>query len=257
VVYWAINAYRLSGNPRLDLFSISPPLHYQTAAGSVTDPATSSAALAVGALCWQSSALEFFSSQGPTIDGRMKPDLAGHDSVSGATYGPFSSCVYSGFAGTSAASPEVAGAAALVKQAFLSYGPDQLQKFLLDGAKDMGVGGNDNVTGAGELQLPMPPDRVLPVSKALASSGKRGATVKLKSQASDDSGLVRVREQVFRNGRLIATLQTAYAAAKAPKTFVTGWKSPKKARGTFKHCSRATDRAGNASATTCAPIALR
>jgi subtilisin family serine protease len=255
--YWAIYANRATGNPRLDLFSITPPLQYSTAAGSVVDPATSPAALAVGALCWRTNVLEFYSSQGPTIDGRVKPDLTGHDSVSGATYGPSSSCPYTGFAGTSASSPEVAGAAALVKGAFPAYGPDQLQKYLQASAKDLDAAGPDNATGAGMLQLPAAPDVVAPVSQALKSSGKRGKIVSLLSRASDDSGQVRVIEQVFRNGRPIATLRTPFAAAKAPRAFVTGWMAPKKARGAFKHCSKATDKSGNTSPTSCAPIALR
>ena len=256
--FWVIYANRLVGNPKMDLFSISPPLQYETAAGSIADPATSPSALAVGALCWQNNAQELYSSQGPTIDGRVKPDLAGLDSVSGATYGPFAgTCPMTGFAGTSAASPEVAGAAALVKQAFPSFTPDQLQQFLMKSAKDLDPTGADNATGAGLLQLPTPPDQVPPVSKALASSGKRGGIVQLKSQASDDSGDVRVTEQVFRNGRLIATLQTKFASAQAPKTFVTAWKSPKKAKGVFKHCSQATDRAGNKEQKkSCAGVAL-
>src|SRR5439155_4115084 len=138
-----------------------------------------------------------------------------------------------------------------------SYGPDQLQKFLQSAATDIDAPGMDNATGAGMLQLPTPPDMVAPVSRALASSGKRGGIVALKSQGSDDSGQVRLREQVFRNGQLIATLQSKFAAAKAPRTFVTGWKSPKKAKGVFKHCSKAIDKAGNTSGTSCAPIALR
>ena len=119
--------YRVVSSPRIDLVSWSPPLEYQVAAGSITTPASSPAAFAVGALCWQSRSLEPYSSQGPTIDGRTKPDIVGHDSVSGATYGGFSSCP-SAFAGTSASSPEVAGAAALVKQAYPSVlaGSDQV-----------------------------------------------------------------------------------------------------------------------------------
>src|SRR5262249_40602792 len=160
-------------------------------AGSIVDPASSSSALAVGALCWQSRQLEFYSSQGPTIDGRMKPDIVGHDSVSGATYGSFSSCP-SAFAGTSAASPEVAGAAALVKQAYPAYGPDQLQRYLVEHARDMGTPGPDNLMGAGELRLPAPPDVVAPSAKALPSVGRLGQTVKLLSRVSDDSGQVLV-----------------------------------------------------------------
>ena len=87
--YWGVVGYSVSTSPRLDMFTISPPLQYQVAAGSIAEPATSPAALAVGALCWQSRQPEFYSSQGPTIDGRVKPDIAGHDGVSGATYGAF------------------------------------------------------------------------------------------------------------------------------------------------------------------------
>src|SRR5262249_51061057 len=129
VVFWGIIGYHVVSSPRIDLVSWSPPLQYSVAAGSIATPGTSPAAFTVGALCWQSRALEFYSSQGPTIDGRTKPDIVGHDSVSGATYGNFSSCP-SAFAGTSASSPEVAGAAGLVKQAYPGYTPDQIQTFL-------------------------------------------------------------------------------------------------------------------------------
>ena len=54
---------------------------------SVTEPASSPAALAVGAACWQTGQLEDYSSLGPTIDGRPKPDLTAPDSVSTVTYG--------------------------------------------------------------------------------------------------------------------------------------------------------------------------
>ena len=88
-VYWAIRGYDLRSSPRLDLLTLGAPLEYQTAAGSIGEPASSPATLAVGALCWQTRQPEYYSSQGPTIDGRTKPDIAGHDSVSGATYGGF------------------------------------------------------------------------------------------------------------------------------------------------------------------------
>ena len=104
VVFWTIRGYQVRSSPRIDLVSWSPPLEHAVAAGSIAAPASSPAAFAVGALCWQSRALEAYSSQGPTIDGRVKPDLVGHDSVSGATYGPFAGCP-SAFAGTSASSP--------------------------------------------------------------------------------------------------------------------------------------------------------
>jgi len=253
IVAWVIVAYRVASSPRFDLFTIGPPIQYQTVAGSIADPASSPAALAVGALCWQSRTLEPYSSQGPTVDGRAKPEVVGHDSVSGGTYGPFAGCS-SAFAGTSASSPEVAGAAALVKQAFPTYGPDQLQSFLVRSARDLDVPGIDNATGAGELQLPAAPDRIAPTAKALPGAGQAGKLVKLRSRAADDSGRVRVIEQIKRNGKVIATLRSSFAS---PKTFSTGWKAPNSAAGSFQHCVRATDQAGNASKQSCAKITLR
>jgi subtilisin family serine protease len=126
-----ISAPNGAGAAPLDLFvEGAGEIQHWTARGSVADPATSSNALAVGAICWQTRELEFFSSEGPTIDGRTKPDLVAPDSVSSFTYGPFSRCAWSGFAGTSAAAPYVAGAAALVKQRFPSYGPARIEAYL-------------------------------------------------------------------------------------------------------------------------------
>jgi subtilisin family serine protease len=255
VVYWAILGYEVRSSPRFDLFSFSPPLQYQTAAGSVVDPATSSAAFAVGALCWQTRQLEPYSSQGPTIDGRTKPDIAGHDSVSSATYGPSGPCP-SGFAGTSASSPEVAGAAALVKQAYPAYGPVELQQLLMRSAVDISVPGPDNATGMGELKLAKPPDVVVPTATALATSGRMGRLVRLVSKIADDSGEVRLTDKVKRNGRVIATLQKGFVSARGRKTVSLVWKAPANGRGSYQHCVRATDRAGNDSAISCARVVL-
>jgi subtilisin family serine protease len=254
--YWGIVGYSVRTSPRLDMFTISPPLEYQVAAGSIGEPATSPAALAVGALCWQSRQPQFYSSQGPTIDGRVKPDIAGHDSVSGATYGPFTACAQSAFAGTSAAAPEVAGAAALVKQAFPAYGPGQLQQYLQKSARDVGAPGADNITGAGELQMPTPPDVVKPTGNALASTGNRGKIVKLLFSAADDSGKVDVVDQVKRNGRVVATMRKSVSAT-SPKQFWVTWKAPPKPNGSYQHCVVAADAAGNKSAESCARVKLR
>lgn len=148
--------YAGQSGARLDLFT-TDDLYYQVAAGSVLEPASSAAAFAVGAICWQGDLLESFSSRGPTIDGRTKPDIAGPDSVSSYTYGPFGGCGSPyGFPGTSAASPHVAGAAALVKQQQPSWGPAQIQSFLESRAADLGTPGKDTSYGAGKLTLGQP-----------------------------------------------------------------------------------------------------
>jgi subtilisin family serine protease len=253
-VFWAIIGYRVVSTPRLDLVSWSPPLQYSVPAGSIATPASSPAALAVGALCWQSRSLEPYSSQGPTIDGRVKPDLVGHDSVSGATYGGFATCP-SAFAGTSASSPEVAGAAALVKQAYPKFTPDQIKAYLMEAARDLGTPGVDNVYGAGELQLPKPPDVVAPTATALAGTARKGRTAKLLSRVADDSGEVGVLEEVKLRGKVVARFkQVWFTSAAQGKTVAIAWKVPAKAAGVYQHCVRVVDRAGNAATPSCAAI---
>jgi len=256
IVFWAIVGYHVVSSPRIDLASWSPPLQYAVAAGSIATPGTSPASFTVGALCWQSRSLEFYSSQGPTIDDRVKPDIVGHDSLSGATYGGFSSCP-SAFAGTSASSPEVAGAAALVKQAFPSYSPDQIKAYLMNAARDLGQPGVDSIYGAGELQLPKPPDVVAPTVTALPSTGRKGGTAKLLTRVADDSDEVAVLEEVKLHGKVVARLkQVWFSAAAREKTVSVTWKVPAGAAGPYQHCVRAVDRAGNKTSASCAKLIL-
>lgn len=256
-VFWAIVGYRVVSSPRLDLVSWSPPLEYFVPAGSIGSPASSPAAFAVGALCWQSRSLEPYSSQGPTVDGRVKPDIVGHDSVSGSTYGGFSSCP-SAFAGTSASSPEVAGAAALVKQAYPKYTADQIKTYLMTAARDLGDPGVDSVYGAGELQMPKPPDLVAPTVTALAGTGRKGHMAKLLSRVSDDSGEVGLFEEVKLHGKVVARFkQVWFSSAARGRTVGVAWKVPPTASGTYQHCVRAVDRAGNKTPPSCARIQVK
>jgi hypothetical protein len=155
--YYYVQIARVSGagTPRMDLWTYGgSSLQYQVAAGSIVDPAASPNALAAGAVCWQTGGLEPFSSQGPTIDGRVKPDLVADDRMSSLTYGPFDSCGGTGgFAGTSAASPTVVGLAALVKQLYPSDTSAQLKTYLTVHAQDLGVGGPDSQFGTGRSLL--------------------------------------------------------------------------------------------------------
>ncbi len=100
---------------------------------------------------------EIYSSEGPTNGpggtaegGLIKPDIAGFANITTATYGA------GVFNGTAAAAAHVAGAAALVKGAALSYTPEQLQWYLQSQAIDMGAPGQDTIFGAGRLYLGNP-----------------------------------------------------------------------------------------------------
>ena len=144
---FVIDRWSAATSPRFDFFvTIADALQYTNAAGSVVEPATSPSTLAVGAVAWWDNVLEPYSSVGPTIDGRVKPDLAAPSSVTSGTYGVF--------AGTSSAAPHVAGAAALLRAMFPLATPAELQAFLEEEAQDLGAAGMDSLFGAGVLLLP-------------------------------------------------------------------------------------------------------
>lgn len=158
---FSIEGASVTDAPRLDLFVYrGGALEHQTSAVSVLEPASSPATLAVGAICWQNDVPETYSSRGPTIDGRVKPDLAGPAAVTSAVYGSFSGCgTTTGFVGTSSAAPHVAGAAALLRGMFPLATAGELQQWLESDALDLGASGKDTSTGAGRLRLPTaPPD---------------------------------------------------------------------------------------------------
>jgi subtilisin family serine protease len=120
---------------------------YFTGSGSIGNPAetANAGALAVGAAAWSSpSTIAYFSSLGPTPDGRMKPDIVGTDSGNTVTFGPFR--------GTSQASPHVAGLAALVAGAFPAYTPQEISAYLKGSAVPRGA--PNNTWGYGLARLP-------------------------------------------------------------------------------------------------------
>ncbi|RZB38122.1 MAG: hypothetical protein SRB2_00468 [Desulfobacteraceae bacterium Eth-SRB2] len=131
------------------------PLEYQVAATSILIPADNPNVITVGAVAWNTpSEIEDFSSQGPTTDGRIKPEIAAPDGVSTSnlTYGSYHQT--GGFSGTSASCPHVAGACALLKQAFPAWSPSQIKNYLEQNATDSDIIGKDNVYGSGLINLP-------------------------------------------------------------------------------------------------------
>ncbi len=136
----------------LDLYSGYHDIEYVVTANSVLQPADNPNALTVGAVYWSSpNAIETFSSQGPTSDGRIKPDVVGPDGVSTVTYGPAG--FFGGFFGTSAAAPHLTGAAALARQRLPCYTPPQLKALLEASVVDLGAAGKDTAFGSGRLSL--------------------------------------------------------------------------------------------------------
>jgi subtilisin family serine protease len=243
-VFLAIYRRSGSGSPRFDLFVTNPDLQYQTAAGSVAEPATSPSVLGVGAACWQGNGLESYSSRGPTIDGRIKPDLVGPDSVS-SPFGDFGSftgeCGASGFRGSSAAAPHVAGAAALVLSRNPGWTPDQVESYLEQNATNLGPAGKDNDTGAGMLHLPnFPPPPPPPPPPAAKVSIAYFQTLPARSRAGQTfraQAVVKADGQFITEGRVACPATLAGRALKATTARFRGgvascaWSLPQRAGG--------------------------
>jgi serine protease AprX len=93
----------------------------------------------------------YFSSRGPTADGRIKPDVSAPGyNITSVRAGTVSG--YTEMSGTSMATPFVAGTAALVIAANPPLTPAQVKSIITSTAIDWGSAGQDNDYGHGRLQ---------------------------------------------------------------------------------------------------------
>ncbi|MDQ2054193.1 S8 family serine peptidase [Halobellus sp. H-GB7] len=113
-----------------------------TAARSVTNP-TTDAVLTVGATRYDTDEVEAFSSRGPTLDGRIKPDIVAPDGVSTDAYEP------DRFFGTSASAPHAGGVIALMADKNDSLSPSETVSVLETTANESAVPGTEPDNGAG------------------------------------------------------------------------------------------------------------
>lgn len=105
---------------------------------------------------WDTEYIADYSSRGPAIDGRTKPDITGVACARNATLGRSRPGTPCWFGGTSQASPHVAGLAALVKQRFPDYAPALVADYLQQNADYRRPFGPDNIWGHGLAMLPNP-----------------------------------------------------------------------------------------------------
>ncbi|VAX13788.1 hypothetical protein MNBD_GAMMA24-1481 [hydrothermal vent metagenome] len=128
----------------LTLFSLGPSLGTKVFVSSLVQPADCNSVIGVGATDL-TDGVESFSSEGPTTDGRAKPEVAAPNRVV--------TSLSSSFAGTSGAAPHVAGAAALLLAQNPTLTNVQLRDLLINTAHDVSTAGFDSRTGNGRISL--------------------------------------------------------------------------------------------------------
>ncbi|MCC6973778.1 MAG: S8 family serine peptidase [Anaerolineae bacterium] len=173
IYYMVVQRTRGTTNNVMDIFVTNAEVApwAQVPTYTVTTPGDASAVLTVGATGLTDDVLEVYSSQGPTFDDRIKPDLVAptNEVVAGYT---------DGFSGTSGAAPAAAGAAALVKNAFPDLTNAEIKAYLMSNVVDLGDSGEDVQFGTGRIALP-PPEGVNPDEPIIGggSSSSAAATI--------------------------------------------------------------------------------
>ena len=156
---------------KLRVWSWHHDIEYPVPTGSLGIPSDARGALSIGAIHrdqWDLGTVARYSSRGPTADGRIKPDLVAPSGVTTASYGVERLL----FGGTSAATPHVAGAAALLKSANPSLSRDDLWKALIESTVDVGAPGKDDSTGYGKLVLSVSAPQIADVSPRRVQYGQ-------------------------------------------------------------------------------------
>lgn len=143
---------------------------------TVSSPGAAEKVITVGASD-KKDTLAYFSSRGPTPDGRIKPDILAHgvDIISSVPTNP--SVVindpsgYRKLSGTSMATPHVAGAAALLRQYYgAGATPQFIKDTLMSNSKDLGY--DVYKQGAGRLDLTRSLSQKVGVTPASLSLGR-------------------------------------------------------------------------------------
>ncbi len=146
---FAVHKYSATENVDFTIFA-GYGLSIHTVSSSVTDPASAEGVVTVGAISmnfYENGPQESFSGQGPTNDGRPKPEVTAPDSCDSFAYGHWQ--------GTSLASPHTAGICALIKSRFTGYTNSQIKDYLFSSCTvDLGEPGRDDVYGYGKVVVP-------------------------------------------------------------------------------------------------------
>ncbi len=181
---------------RVHVFSVSPSQMFPVVpGGSIGIPGTSASALTVAAIDVTNSKLETYSSQGPTDDDRVKPDISAPDNDISAAYTKDQA---GRFRGTSAACPHASGMAALIKQMNPSANLPGFRQSMIATARMLGATVPNNETGFGLIDAELAraggsgggtgtsPTTTLVIPGALGGKISSAALDRMRASAADD-----------------------------------------------------------------------
>lgn len=127
-------------------------------------PATAKNVITVGATNSDDDSITFFSSFGPTNDGRLKPEVTtpgceadrNDNTITGSIWSTLSVDTYGGYCGTSMAAPAASGVIALMYEEFANNNiyplPSTIKAILTHTALDLGTAGPDYSFGYGRIE---------------------------------------------------------------------------------------------------------
>ncbi len=147
---------------RLSLFSREVALRPfgGSPTSSIPTPGDAAGSLTIGAVDYRNAAIKAYSSRGPTVDGRLKPELVAPTGT--LVRGPLGP---RGVGGTSNAAPNAAGAAAVLWSTMRAAGLDptaaDIRGRLIADARDLGEAGVDPTFGAGLVRISTEPPGIV------------------------------------------------------------------------------------------------
>jgi len=183
--YYELGVKRYTGTGLVWVHIYAPEvsLDYQRESYSLLIPGDAEGSFTSGAVTYSApSDIAYYSSQGPTWDGRQKPDLVAPSGVSTLAKYP------DPFHGTSASSPHTAGVGAQMCQAYPTWSIDAIIDSLHNWAIDKGVAGPDNTFGWGLLQVNCPSNRPPSISGPSTVYTDEGENASFDVTATDPDG---------------------------------------------------------------------